>query len=263
MRIAIVIVVAVAMGALFGALAARSRMAPLLEMASADRDTARREHERISSELVFAAERLQWLSVENEALRDQVSALQQGAGLPTRPPAAADNPASSAAVTAPGTAPRTDTGQLDTSGEGGADSGDTRPEVTPEQVSEATYEMKRQHINDFLLQEAEQAADPNERERLAALHERQRLVRDAYRQLQDAKTDEEKERLLTAVVQARTDMKHLVEDQRNDLIRRSLEQAGVSDTMQQRQIIESVTTLQQNPYWTEPMMIWGAAAQGQ
>jgi hypothetical protein len=33
--------------------------------------------------------------------------------------------------------------------------------------------------------------------------------------------------------------------------------------MQQRQIIESVTTLQQNPYWTEPMMIWGAAAQGQ
>lgn len=259
MRIAILVVMAAAFGAVLGMLGARSTLAPQLETVRQERDSLQENTDRLRRDLSMATERMQWVEVENVALRDQVDALQRTSGTP--PSGSSDQADNGIYAEADAELEPEELASEQRPGE----SGYIPPEAAERmgatrEVEEVAAEQERERVEDMILREIDASMDPVEQERLAVLHEHLVHVRDLYRELREAESLEERQEILNAVGESRRNMRSLVQNQQHDLMRRTFESAGVDDPEVQQQLIHQLDELQNSPYWTEPMMVWGMAA---
>lgn len=267
MRVVIVVVIAAVFGGILGMLGARARLVPELVAAVTARDTLEEENSRLSRELSYAAERVQFMGIENEALLKQVEALQNLKGLSAQDAAlhesyAALEAGSEGAVSSSSpSAPQRRPGQAPSSVSAASTYTQPPAAAQPKEAQEAPLVLEqRRRLADLLQEAIDQTTDPFEKERLGNLRDHLKYVRDLYTSLRAAQSFEERRAILGTIAQTRANMKALVQDQRNALMRRSLEENGVSDAGLQDRVIASIETLQENPYWTEPMLIWGMAA---
>lgn len=262
MRTAIVVIISVALGAVVGAVAAHLKTNPQLKTLAEERNTLQESKDRLKKELDYMSQRLDFIQVENQALEDQVAALQE------MPRAARQVAQSSQQTEAPVEAaePETMASANPDAGSFVSDESSNSPVNDTYRLSYHTrnaIEDKRQGIQEYLDQALATTTDPAEQQRLLGLQEHLQHVRDLYSQLRQAKDTKERQAILEAVTQSRTNLKGLVEAQRSEMLRDQLAANGVADAQQQSQIIQSLKNLQQTPYWSEPMLVWGMSAQAE
>jgi hypothetical protein len=256
MRIAIVVVLAAVFGGIVGALVARAQLAP--ELAALKRDNKQLEQESVGAlqELSVAAERVAWLEAELADMRRTAPARLDTARRPAAPAPAQPgaDPEASAGQSAGPAQPRL--GQTNVYEE----SAPPPPgwEEEEEAIPQATLERRR-HAQDILLDELELSNDPLEQDRIANIHNHLRDIRDMFQEMRNAPDVETQQAYSQAIRQARHNLKTLVDDQRADLMRRELEASGITDQAQQREIIQRLGQVQENPFYSEPMFVWGAA----
>lgn len=258
MRTAIVVILAAVFGGIVGALIARAQLNPTV--VTLQRENKQLEQESISTlqELSVAAERVAWLEAELADLRQRPArASRSGGGYDAAP--------------LPGVASREPSGGVPEE----VDSGSPRmgqvnvyeesPPPPPgweqpedEQIPLATLERRR-HAQDILIDEMQMSDDPVEQDRLANIHNHLRDIRDMFQEMRNAPDAETQQAYADAIRQARYNLKTLVEDQQSDLMRRELQESGIEDPAQQREIIERLRDVQQSPFYREPMFVWGAA----
>jgi len=241
---------------------------PQLVAAAEERDDLTGENSRLTAELGFAAERLQFMQIENEALNKQVKALQQRTGLVV--PAALEG-AGDVGAAGFATAEAGSQGQGYAPGSPGPGTSTYSPDTgipAPVQPSgpsplEANQrplvQLERLKMEEYLAQAIEESTDPFQRELIGTISGQLESVRDLYAGLRDATTIEERQGYLDQIAASRTHLRGLVHEQQAELMRREMEDAGVTDPARQEQLIESFSTLQKSPWWTEPMFVWGMA----
>lgn len=259
MRTAIVVILAAVFGGIVGALIARAQLTP--QVTSLQRENKLLEQESIGTlqELSVAAERVAWLEAELADLRQLPSraARSRGGGYNTAssPQPAPTDAAEGMPTDADSGTPRM--GQLNAFEESPPPPpGWEQPEE--DQVPLATLERRR-HARDILIDEMQMSDDPVEQDRLANIHNHLRDIRDMFQEMRNAPDAETQQTYSDAIRQARYNLKTLVEDQQSDLMRRELQESGIEDPAQQREIIERLRDVQQSPFYREPMFVWGAA----
>ena len=270
MRTTIVVIVAVAIGAVLGILFGRAQTTPKLVAMADDLAKMRTNQERVEADLAFASERMNWLKAENQALNEQVVALQRSKGLAATEGEAhllevASGPSDGAVSTTSGTGRHSSSEGAYTDGaDGTSNASGAQGEPNPlESKQRALVQLERKRIEDFLAEQMEAANDPAEQARLNDVLDHLASVHQRYRELQAAQTSEERVAILDAIAQSRANLKALVDKQRNEMMRRELANAGVTDSSIQRNVISAMDKLEESPYWTEPMMIWGMGSDPQ
>jgi uncharacterized membrane-anchored protein YhcB (DUF1043 family) len=269
MRTAIVIIVSLAIGVVIGALGLRGTMAGQMQSLDARLEASRQSYESkaaelnaLQSEYNTAIENLNDLRRQNEQLRARMTSLGGEAAASAQPSEDADAEAGSRPVR---TARNASGGQDYATPEPYYTSQREAPPagaVAVEDGDETFYVFQqRRRIEDILMEDAQLSNDPQEQERLASIHEHLRYVRDLYKDLHEVETPEEKQEVLDLIVRTRSNLKNLVENQQFSMMAGVLEDSGVDDPGEQRRLIDELHSLQKSPYWTEPSMIWGMAAE--
>ncbi len=272
MRTAILCIVSVAVGVVGGATFTRMQYLPRVNTLAEQLADVEETNKRISSDLRFAAERLQWVEAENMSLREQTAAL-DGAAAP-RPSVraatasgATTDSAGSETATAASSRPQGASGNARrvASSSGSPAAADTAQ--AQDAAMEAAYAesfdeaaQARERVGDIIARDLTTAQDQATVDRLANIDAHLQQVRELYKSMSAAKTPEERAAIQQAVAQNRANLKLLVEQQQAAEMRDILERTGVSDPGAQRQIISSMRELRESPYWSDPMMIWGTAA---
>lgn len=257
MRTFITVVVSVFLGVVAGVFVARAHFAPKLVQLAEEKEGIVRENERLTAELQFAAERLRFMESDFAALQKQLDTLSN------RPEQAATQasmaaPSVQAPVEKPTEMASAETKQRDTAG-GGSVSGPVASKAPPD--VQVRIEQDRVRVQDFLQTQIETATDPAEQARLSKLQENMQRVRDLYDHLREAQTAEERQSIIKQVARTRAEMRDIIMEQRASLLRQTLEQSGVSDPTQQQHLIAAFEELQNSPYYTDQMLIWGMAPQ--
>lgn len=257
MRSFITVVVSIFLGVVVGVLVARAHFAPKLVQLAEEKEGMIRENERLTAELQFASERLRFMESDFAALQKQLDALsdrpvqaktqtgvamppEQAPGEPSNQVASAENKPTDAAA-------------------GGSTSGPVARQAPPE--VQMRIEQDRVRVQDFLQTQIETTTDPAEQARLSKLQENMQVVRDLYDRLREAQTAEERQSIIRQVARTRAEMRDIIMEQRASLVRQTLEQSGVSDPAQQQHLIAAFEELQNSPYYTDQMLIWGMAPQ--
>lgn len=263
MRNAIAIGIATFLGLVLGILVARAHFSPRIAEIAMQRDNLAQESERLAAELQFAAERLQFVEADSAALRQQLEALQARAGWSSGSMQGTGGPGADGDVGSDTGGKTSAFSQVSDSGAAGQASGSSPgPSVPPRGYTGlAVVEQERVRLQDFLDAQIQTSPDPVEQARLIRLQENMVSIRDLYTQLREAATLEERQAILRQVASTRAEMRDIIMDQRASLIRQTLEQGGVSDPTQQEHLIAAIEQLQESPYYTDHMLVWGMAPQ--
>lgn len=272
MRTAILCIVSVAVGVVGGATFTRMQYLPRVNTLAEQLAEVEETNNRISSDLRFAAERLQWIEAENMSLREQTATLdgsaapQRSVGAATASDATTDAaggqtapPASGRSQGASGNTRRA----ASSSGSPAADAAQAQDAAAMEAAYAESFDeaaQARERVGDLIARDLTTAQDQATVDRLANIDAHLQQVRELYKSMGEAKTPEERAAIQQAVAQNRANLKLLVEQQQAAEMRDVLERTGVSDPGAQRQIIRSMRELRESPYWNDPMMIWGTAA---
>lgn len=271
MRTAILCIVSVAVGVVGGATFTRMQYLPRVNTLAEQLADVEETNKRISSDLRFAAERLQWVEAENMSLREQTAALDGGAAprpsvRTTAPSGATADSAGGETATAASSRPQGASGDArraaSSSGSPAADTAQAQDAAMEAAYAESFDEaaQARERVGDLIARDLTTAQDQATVDRLANIDAHLQQVRELYKSMSAAKTPEERAAIQQAVAQNRANLKLLVEQQQAAEMRNILERTGVSDPGAQRQIISSMRELRESPYWSDPMMIWGTAA---
>ncbi len=257
MRAIIALIVAVAFGAVLGALIIRAQMNPKLVEITSQHAQLEQEKNRLTEELSFASERMQWVEKENASLRGQIQALSTGQMAPS------GNPEEQI--------PNDSAAPEDSSAGGSAsayippDPSETEKPLSPQDQKLATAEQQmayaeRQLLDSVLVDDMEASTDPAEKARLQNVMDHRKLVRDLYRDLRDAATPEERQTVLDTILKARSNLKELVKNQQDEMMRQAIESADESTEEGKRALIDHLQEIQKSPYFTDPLFVWGMAA---
>ena len=256
MRTVLTVGVSVFLGIVLGVLVARFHFGnKIAEMAKTLEESAR-EKERLTAELQFAAERLRYMENDYAALQKQLETLGTSRSAVAVSAHGAGGDSGDVAMLA-GDAAGTNVAKPDAASSGTPSGQDGAKRTIPE--VEIRLEQDRVRVQDFLQTQIETTSDPAEQARLTRLQEDMQVVRDLFDQLREAQSSEERQNVIRQMARVRGEMRDIILEQRAALVRQTLEQAGVTDTAQQQHLIAALEELQNSPYYTDQMLIWGMA----
>jgi hypothetical protein len=269
MRLAIAILVALAVGAVGGTLVIQHRLNPQLQ-AALEQDASReaemkrlaRELDRTRQRLDLSRTELSKMARERDALRDELQALeetvpaQQDLSFDTMlaPDAAIElEPEASAEGQPALEAPRSE-----------RPDGDRRrdsPWRNPEARREFMAQIRDRSMN-FLQDRIDSTTDPVVQDRLAAIGDYLDYMMDLGAQMRDAETEEERDALRETMGQTRDEFQGLVREQQDYMVRQLAEEYGITGTEEQDEFIASLQGMRQSPFFSSPMMQWGFGRPG-
>jgi len=252
-------IVGLVLGAIVGAVVVRHQTAPRLE--AAGQETA-----RLNALLVDLQRAAKESDEEAARLKDRLTELAEELRLakterpeqpePEAPPVAFDLSQLFAGVEAEPevdarAGPRTEGGRRRW--------GDLSPEdreAMTERRREFTGQM-RERVTTFLQDQMMQSRDATEQERLAALQEYFDYMADVRERMREAETEEEREELGGLLRQSGEEMRNLVRDQQDLLVREVAKDYGITDPQKQVEFAERLQELRSSPFFWGPMTFGG------
>lgn len=266
MRFAIVAVLALALGAASGAFFVHGKMTDDLNRLRLDLDEAQDDARRLGEELEYASLENKRLRRDKEQLSQQLDMITVNGPAPQAVPSGEPVQVASLASDAePGNGLRAVPRQASafkTEGQEGAV--DERIAPVSSQDMPASQQpvaaVQRPVVEEILYADMETSSDPTEQARLENIHEHLMAVYENYAMLNETEDPDQRSALMNNVLQARQNLKSLVRSQQDEVVRRAVAQAGVTDPEQQLALIDSFQQVKDSPYFTEPLLVWGMAA---
>ncbi len=258
MRTIITIGICVFLGVVLGILLARAHFGGKIAEIAKQREEMVRENERLNAELQFAAERLRYMETDYASLQKQLDALVSSRPMTSSPAGQGMQSAATDLAVAEGQLDGDVSSPNNQTSDTGAVQGSVQRAASDVEVR---IEQDRVRVQDFIQTQIETSPDPAEQARLSRLQEDMEQVRDLFTQLRESQSAEERQNIIRQVARIRAEMRDIVLEQRASLVRQTLEQAGISDAAQQQHLISALEELQNSPYYTDQMLIWGMAPQ--
>jgi hypothetical protein len=251
-------VIILAAGAGGGTLIAEHHLGVQLAQVTQDREQAVSEADRLRKQIQEVSARQAALESEKKMLKEQVAAA--GVAQPPAPqPFFESVPEDAAPVpskTASQDAASTDRGRRGRRGQTEIDPNDPQAAAQQEQRQqerEQRFADFRNQMSDFFTGEMQKTTDPAVQQRLSQISEYAQYTMDLRRQMRDAKTDEERQALMTQFQDASNTARSLVTEQQDYMLRQSLTQSGVTDSSAQNAALAQLRSTLESPLFRFPM----------
>jgi hypothetical protein len=143
----------------------------------------------------------------------------------------------------------------------GAESGETEAEQKRREEFAARrqqgFEDARQRMTDFMDQSIANAKTPEEAQRLVAMQENMTYMGDLMRGMRELQSDEDREAYRLALQETRDNMRSLVNEQQNSMLRSLGEEYGISDPDKLGAFVDSLQETQRDPLYGGMMRMGG------
>ena len=245
MRTAIVAVMAIALGAVCGALVVRAQFAGQLADFEGEADNLRAELQQLRQEHAAAQEEAARLDALNQRsatekglLQEQMASLDASGG-EAQPFVLQVEVQGDLAQTRPPGDRRED--------RAGRDRGDRGPWGGSPEAREEFRAQMRERFGEFYASQIEQATDPGAKDRLASMAEYSQLMMDLHQQMRDSDDEEERDALHQSMDDAQDAYRALAAEQKDYMTRELAKTYGITDRAKQDAFIASMEELQSNP----------------
>jgi len=227
------------------------------------------ENQTLSTRMSDALDDAQRLANENEALRNDIARLKSA---PNTSSGAADpGPAGQSTAT---TAPAAQNDQAATAfqdllqavqeqadadrGGRGRGSTDAERQQWVNQRRQA-FAAARDRMAAFMQDSIDNAKTKAEQDRLTSLRDNVNYLAQLSDQLHNAQTDQDREAYRQAIQATRDNVRNLVRDQQDEMMRNVAKQYGIENRAQQDAFIQSMRQTQTNPLFRAPMLMMGGS----
>ncbi|MDX9971480.1 MAG: hypothetical protein RBU21_00680 [FCB group bacterium] len=269
-KLGIVVVVALAVGALGGGVFARQQLGSQLTDTQQKNAQAAQELDKTRKQLAeltqIAAAAEKTLAARNTELEKVQAAFEQMAGDGGLSASMAEASAEEALgedmpppPPAPLRAPRDGVDPME-----GVPRGPDGNPLPPETLTERPPSMRldfSQRMNERMQEyyEAETAKtnDPAVQQRLATLRDQSTYMMDVMQRMRDSADPDERTQLQEEFQQVRSNVSNLVQEQQDHMLRQVAAQNGITDPQKQEAFMNSLRETQDSPFFRSPMMSWG------
>jgi cell division protein FtsB/Fe-S cluster assembly iron-binding protein IscA len=275
-RMAIVGIVALVLGAVTGVGVVRGQMATIVTAARADEATAREELQKVKAEAQEAKARATHLEAEVDSLRTQLDMARESLNetlaefmqaepeplmdMPAEAPA--EEPLEAVEDPRPEERDRGNREGRERWRERRGDQAQADDGLTREQRRQEFAAQMRERANEMARNEMAKWNDPVAQQRISTINEQTQYMMDLRMQMREAQTDEEREALRTAMDQTRDTIRALTEEQQDYALRQLASQFGITAPGAQDQFIAGLRETQQSPYFRSWGMMGGPGGFG-
>ena len=267
MKIALAMILGLVLGIAAGAAGVHQWLMPQLAAAESGLLTSQRDLERLQADGAAAADKLARLEQEREAFNARLEAAEaraeqaatQVAVAPAAPELALDEAAEDGALD---TADASGASRREEGREGGRERGD-RWGGTPEERDARRQEFvtrMQENLTNFFTGELEKSGTPAMQERLLALEEKTYEMFDLRGQMRAAETDEQREQLHQAYVEAMDAARQLMAEQQQDMLNAIATQFGIARDSDQAAFQQAVRSAVSSPFFTDnpAALLWNS-----
>lgn len=263
-------VVALCIGAVAGAALAIYRVQPKIDEAQKKATQLASENQTLSTRMSDAMDDAQRLADENDALRNDIARLKSAQNTPSgTPDPSAEGEMTTAAAPAAAQDDQTATAFQDLlqamQAQADGDRGDRRRGTTEEERQQwvnqrrQAFAAARERMAAFMDDSISNAKNKSEQERLTSLRDNVNYLAQLSDQLHNAQTDEDKEAYRQAIQATRDNVRNLVRDQQDAMMRDVARQYGIKSPDKQDEFIQSMRHTQTNPLFRAPMLMMGGS----
>lgn len=253
--IAIAVIAALAAGLAGGAYFMHMRLGPQLAEIVEERDGLRTRVERVQDALDAEAAERDTLSREKRALGEElarlVDELEERTANATLEVDFADE-APPPVEPVPEASPRND--RFEAMRRFWAENPPSEEQLARMSAAQARME---EEYNAFIDTALETTSDAVAQERIAALAEYPRYLRELQREMRSAESDEDRAALREEYLEARAEAREMIREQQNHMLRELGEAQGIDSTRDQDQFVRQLRETLRNPFFSRPEIFTG------